>query len=314
MRRLFNLLGIVAMAITLISLASCSKDDDKGNNKFETPVYDKDAALFEIGTNSPYKSIELTESGNYIITKQYYYAGAKTRTSTSNILSPKFFETKATRASSNIIYGRYTKDSDGNYLLDNFGTLSIVSNDGENAQLIVKPNEGQTYELTAAVRQTSTSDMTAKLCRTWSIDKIRLRLSAGPIKFDKTEPMTKEGLVNLYKALAKEISKEAGYDVTKEMLEQAEDEFEDGEWPKEIIFTKSGTYMVKYADQSLAVSTWKWKSESKGEVYYSWDYDHIGEDSNYVTVEFSDSRLQITESNSNHEATATMTYIMSEVR
>lgn len=50
------------------------------------------------------------------------------------------------------------------------------------------------------------------------------------------------------------------YDITltPQDWEQFEGEIE--VFPKEVLFSKSGTYMIYYADQSIGISSWKWKT------------------------------------------------------
>ena len=67
--------------------------------------------------------------------------------------------------------------------------------------------------------------------------------------------------------------------------------------PKQVVFTKSGTYMVFYANNTLAVSTWKWIDEAKGEARYSWDYESINSSDmgGKINISFSDSQLVVSE-------------------
>ena len=39
----------------------------------------------------------------------------------------------------------------------------------------------------------------------------------------------------------------------------------------EVLFSKSGTYMVIYGDETLGVASWKWKDMDDKTLYYSWD-------------------------------------------
>ena len=62
---LFSLMAILCLG----NLSSCSSSDDNdGDGKLETPQYAADAAKYEItDESSEVKSIELTESGQYIV-------------------------------------------------------------------------------------------------------------------------------------------------------------------------------------------------------------------------------------------------------
>ena len=75
------------------------------------------------------------------------------------------------------------------------------------------------------------------------------------------------------------------------------DEIEDimPAWPEEVVFTKTGTYVVYYTGQELAVSTWKWENEAQGYLIYSW-YNNLDDPDGRVLVEFDGNNMQITES------------------
>lgn len=69
------------------------------------------------------------------------------------------------------------------------------------------------------------------------------------------------------------------------------------EAPQQVVFTKSGTYMVFYGNGTLAVSTWKWQDESKGTARYSWNYESIDDPdaSGLINIGFADNQLVIKE-------------------
>lgn len=76
-----------------------------------------------------------------------------------------------------------------------------------------------------------------------------------------------------------------------------EDEFDEDEMPVQVIFSKAGTYMVKYKDSSLAIATWSWANQSQGRLRYSWDYDGMYDDdtAGVVTVQFSGDKMKVVE-------------------
>ena len=39
----------------------------------------------------------------------------------------------------------------------------------------------------------------------------------------------------------------------------------------EVLFSKSGTYMVRYGDETLGIASWKWKDMDDKVLYYTWD-------------------------------------------
>lgn len=51
--------------------------------------------------------------------------------------------------------------------------------------------------------------------------------------------------------------------------------------------------MIYYADQSIGISSWKWKNQSAGTIYYSWDNEWY--DDEFATLSFSGNQLIISE-------------------
>ncbi|MDE5571883.1 MAG: hypothetical protein K2I86_07550, partial [Prevotella sp.] len=108
-------------------------------------------------------------------------------------------------------------------------------------------------------------------------------------------------------------------------------EFEEDEWewditieanPENVIFTKTGTYVVLYSNEQLAVSTWKWADERNGILRYSWNPDsfndaYLGGD---VKIEFKNNRCYLTEGDFEYDEEDNeyyeegITYIMTEAK
>lgn len=92
--------------------------------------------------------------------------------------------------------------------------------------------------------------------------------------------------------------------------------------PQSMIFTKTGTYMVQYANSMLAVSTWHWTNESAGELMYSWNNNledtNGGSSGDVVTASFQGTRLLLTEKDVEEEYGETfetaMVYTLDEMK
>lgn len=275
MKKINSVLAVLCSVFLTLSFTSCSDSDGDGN--FEEPKFEQDAARYEItSAGSPYASIELTASGNYIIIEKnssYVHSLSAARKSFS------FAKKVKSRASSNgVIYGKYIKGANGEYILEGFGTIRVESK-GDNAyDLDITTSSGYSVVVGAnRDNKYSSSTMTDKLCRSWEFDKIRATFWVNGKKvFDETLNM-------------KQI---AGITDEDNPFYEIKDEL-----PELVIFTKAGTYMVIYGGEELAVSTWRWENESKGIIRYSWDYDHLydPDESGRVTVSFSGSNLLITE-------------------
>lgn len=263
--KIVNSLASLMLACLLSAgFSACSSDDNGG---LTTPAYESSAAKYDITTSSsPYSSIELTASGNYIIiesgVRSAYNVG---RSASERKTGFGVFAKRANLSRSEFDgykYGTYTKVGENQYKLSDFGTITIVTNGGNNYDLDIVRNNGTTMTLGAnREKMYSSSEMTDKLCRTWRFKKFREReWENGKLVFDETY---KPG--------------------------DNEDD------PLEVVFTKSGTYVVTYIDGTLDVSTWKWENENKGIVRYSWNLDDIDDpyESDTVSVKFSGNSCEV---------------------
>lgn len=182
-------------ALVMGTMTACSSDDDNdggGASSFETPKYEADAAKYVMDeTQSPYESIELTASGNYVITPSQYTNAKKhntngTRSETGKkgmallmkgMLSDRITaDGNITRGDddyiySHIAYGKYTKTGENEYTLEGFGTVTITADSNGNAySIVIKKNGGSAEEYTAKKQNPDlNSTKSNMLCRTWSI-------------------------------------------------------------------------------------------------------------------------------------------------
>ena len=291
-KRLLSIALPVVACLGLI-MTSCGGDDDgNGIPALPTPEYESSSAKYEMSSGSPYRSIEFTSSGNYVIVtnSHSYYSAApaakvKKQTAVGTAMASGLLRTperSVSRAYFNgIYYGTYTKTGDNQYNLQGFGTIT-VNTGGDNAySLTVTTSSGsQTLAATKAVADKD-SDRTNALCRTWNVDKLNLKVWInGSKKYDRTVAANK--LNDLFE-------------------DWGDDGWEDNEIPRQVIFTKSGTYMVlyglnDYSNNSLDISSWRWENESKGIIRYSWDIGNFDDDdSGLITTSFSGKNMTIWE-------------------
>lgn len=305
----FMMLALLAAGV-MVSCSSDDDDDDKAPSNFEKPKYEADAAKFMVtSASSEYKSVELTEAGNFIIrlnTSGNYAPKAVSpmaRMLKKNMLVSPGSELKSevaeTRAGtvvwSDIIYGKYTKTGDNEYTLDGYGTLTVTQEGGSAYSLRIEKNNGETFDLEANKSGTpEAGSMTDNICRTWDIKSFRyyIRMN-GKTYFDETSP-TMEGL----------------YNKIKEWMQANDPDYSDEDYedmlidvPQQIVFSKSGTYMVLYTNNMLDVATWRWGNQDMGILEYSWNPDVFDDDfmSGSVKIEFKNNQLLITEGESESE-------------
>ncbi len=302
----YLLMSLVAVALSM-GLVACSGDDagdvEGGGAQLETPTFETDAAKYEIqDASSAYASIELTASGNYIIQKNGvdYAAPAK-------MLSEKFapkpmtmFANQRTKSRAseyaNVLYGKYTKLADGKYALEGFGVIEINYDAEDNAySLEVTPDGGATETLTASKTHViADGSLTNNLCRTWNIAKFRTIVKVnGRTYFDTTFKTMEEFYRKAYEATG-----DGSFLEELEYMEQNPEEYLN---PEQVVFTKSGTYMVWYSNGTLAVSFWRWYNENNGVLQYSWADVFEEDETGYCDIAFKSNQCVVTETHTETE-------------
>ena len=265
MKKIKLLAMAAALMLTATCFTACSDDEGGGigNIDLPTPQYEEVSGKYEItSAGSPYESIELSASGNYIVTRSYggYGLAPKAGGKTRMALLAKRGATRSTEYGG-IIYGTFTSLGGNEFALEGFGTIKLEYS-GDDVTGIEITTNGTTTSYSAEKAPTMGGDnITNALCRTWRIEKIR------DVYYDKETGKTDDMTVT------PENPGEEGYDM-----------------PIEVVWSKSGTYLVSYLDGSIGVAEWKWKNRSKGTLYYAWDGDWTGD---YCTITFDGNRAVI---------------------
>ena len=272
----------VAMLATIFSagLSSCNSSDDdaEGGSTLSQAAYESISGKYDVTNGSAYQSIELGAGGTYIITKASASAGSKSLTNAhSQFLSIVHGKKTITRSTSSsepiVLYGSYTKTGDNTLLLEGFGTLTIVYNGTTISGFQLTPTGGSTLSLTVHQKAVYESNaVTNLLCRTWNFISIH-----------------ETGYENGQKSYDYTIN--AG-DTTYVDEDGEVEKLEDS--PKQVLFSKSGTYMIYYLNQTLAVKEWKWKSLSDQTLYYR-EVGDAWDEEDYGTVQFTGKKSIITE-------------------
>lgn len=296
MKKKFSFIGMALIAFaTVAGFSACSNDDDDNpggsTQELATPAYEADAALFDItSSNSDFSSIELTAAGNYmVVLDQTDYWGAPKKMKKTSAFRKSMVLSRG--YSNGIIEGKFTKTGPNTYKLAGFGTITVTSNGSTAVDLDITLEDGTDVNVTAARKnQKPSSLMTNNLCRTWSLERFRYTIKInGRVRFDKE--VSVNNLRELFEAMN-------GFDEDEDMdWDDIDAELE--EFPKQVIFTKAGTYLVEYRNSSLAISTWSWVDENAGILRYSWDYDDMenDDDAGDVLIAFpGNNRMIITES------------------
>lgn len=316
-------------SLAMVSFTSCSSDDDGDDNsngnlpELETAA---DAALYEVTTaNSDIASIELTEAGNYIVTYNANNApsavqgkqaqaealknkGSKMFRALSGALGNMAAQTRTYTVYSGIAYGTYTKNADGTYALDGFGTVKITADASGNVySMEITRADGTTNQLEAKMQEPYTeSAMTKSICRTWGFSKVRVYMKYNGRTYMDLNASSLKEMAEKMRDWAKANDEEYGpedeesYNELILLYSQIE--------PTDVIFSRAGTYMVKYSNNTLGIAKWYWTNESKGELRYSWSGEE-GPDafaSGEATLSFSGSNLVVKEVDVDSEDGETM--------
>ena len=339
------------MVFAMTLCYSCSSDDEE-DGTLETPAYKSSSALYKVTqSGSALSSVEFTESGNYVIIKnntRLFASQSRAMDKRSEniqklptwfLASPCIQAISRSTTYNNIITGKYTKVDDSTYVLEGFGTIKVNADNGSNYSLTITENGAASYTLRAEKKeQDIDSDQTDKLCRTWYIKTMSLKMS-GTVKYEgndfnfnideKVNGGDLAGLMyKLYESLIRKLIKESGQGVPENMLKEELSEYREQfqkSYPylENMLFTQAGTYMVMYRGEQLGVATWTWVGSDFKKIRYSWDYNNMyGNLSNECEVEFKGSRCYIVENQTGSNVqgvnvasvNSRMTYELEEVR
>lgn len=256
------LLTVLAVA----SLTSCGSDGDGSVviPPSNPPKFESVSGKYEISDNtSPYESVELGASGDYVVTKRGY-TSSQASAKAKGMLSLER-EASLTRAATDggIIYGTYTQIDGNTFNLEGFGVIELITNGGGTVTGIsITPSGGNEMTFSASKAQEMGSDeLTEALCRTWKV--------IGGV--------------------------EKGYDHYDGEYEYSFDANDPGAL-KEIMFSKSGTFLNLYNDNTIEALFWKWEDQGKMLLRGSWDNIWYNDDDGNFTIQFSaGNRLTIRE-------------------
>lgn len=241
MNKVFKFAMFALVGLTTLGLTACGDDEPGGGGgsygtddlwvgTASTPKYAADAAIYNVSSSAscPFSSIELTESGDYIVTPVNAPRYAKGKATGKKSIFRK--AAKDTRALSSGQYytGTYTKNGDGSFTLKNLGKLSFKNN-----MLSLELNDGTDYEV-PATKETPTLDaneLNLRFCRTWVV--------TGAKEF-------------VYDSNGKQID---SYTYSTADLQE--------EFVKSVIVTRVGSYIQWDWDDELEdKGTWSWVDKS----------------------------------------------------
>lgn len=314
---LFCLSSMMFLSVGLFS--SCSSDDDNETSEpinLETPAYKSVSAKYNVTSGGDgISSIELTESGEYIVIFDNASYAPKQNKTTKNMSMGILNGNKiSTRAFIGNIHGKFTKKSDNEFILDGFGTIVITGSADNAISIKVTTEDGEELNLNAEKATIlADTEMTKALCRTWNINTIKMVATFnGKSFYDSGARPTSD-----YNAIYRELN--TAMQKLSESINGEEDNetyfTEPGFIPEDIIFTKAGTYLVTTESDQLSIYNWAWQNESKGELRYTFKNGMFDEYiSNTANVKFSGNTLTINEINLNESEGGMSLQVSSEYK
>ena len=268
------LFSFLLAALVVPCFFSCSDDSESEEEStvcINPPKYESVSGKYEItDTSSPYESIELGASGDYIVIKR------GSGYTVSSLKKESLFSRKASASRAvtydNLVYGTYTQIDSETFDLEGFGVIQLKSNGGQViTDITIKPNGGN--EMTFTVEEAETmrdDDLTNALCRTWKVLRVH----------------------------------EAGYDSYDGEYDETYTPDEHYGAISEVMFSKSGTFLSFYNDNEMEAHFWKWENRNERQIRYSWDNVwNNGDEEGNITVSFSsDNKLTIYEYYKDYES------------
>lgn len=268
--KFYRYMGYALMAaVACTGFSACGDDDDDENKnsnlwvgELGAPAHEADAVAYNILNNSRYGMIELTASGNYIVTPPASSAisyAAPEAIPARNLFAAA--HTPASRSFDNgILFGTYTKLANGSFDLKDFGILSPYT-DGT---LDLTLDNGTSLQLDAVkITNVESNALNNRLCRTWYVT------SATRTYYDAN-----------------------GNYIGRENVSGAELKEECVQY---VIVTKAGTFVQVEWDNSIdGVGQWNWTDKTNQILSYQFtdDYDDKGS----VQVAFENDRAYFLES------------------
>lgn len=294
--KIFLAIGTLAMMAFVASCSSDNNDEPESGksdfSKLEKPQYADTGAKYQITTpGSDISSIELTESGRYIITRSWAVPyRVESSKKASALRAPKAVLSRS--GNDAYVIGSYIKVGENEYILDGYGSVVITGSADGAVELIVSPEDGESFTVGAMQEDAlnDDSDATLALCRSWIPVKLRARISLnGKVMADESGNYS--DCNKIFERIARKL---ASYDPDEY---DEDDFFFDEPIAQEIIFTRSGSYVVLFDDGELDARIWKWINRDNLSIAYSYsitDFDDPDE-SGICHLTFNDHNLTVFE-------------------
>ena len=235
---------VMCMALTSMAFVACGGDDEPEPEKaptLKTPAFAEQASSLTIAdANAPYKYIEFTESGRAVL-QLNVNPEVKTR-DVVDIVS-YIAGTFAWDGNKYTIYGPDKK------VICTVQTAKL----GNKVSIRIEMPDGTVFEGEGTVATKASSDATNTISRSWKVTETVLT----------------------YEAEATGGKKFTGCNLN-EIIGTFNETLSTNKVVTEIVFTRSGSFFIFYANEENDYGTWNWQDATKGTLSYRWREANMG--------------------------------------
>lgn len=258
---------LMAFVLCLGGLSACSSDDGPENGGDNgDQIENADAARYEItDPNADISFIELTEGG------QYFVGGDESDYGAKPMMARRAAQRAAESSDDGLHYGEYTKGTNGEFVLNGYGTLTVTKN-GEVYELKVVPEGSTTTKSYSARKATSTevvSNTAKNLCRTWKFQSVAYSLKAGGYTAFDFKANSMRELATKMKAKMKELASKNGEEWTQEDEDEWNEQIQYAyeEQPERLTFAASGYMYARFGDNNVERGKWRMPLANKLQLW-----------------------------------------------
>lgn len=258
---------LMAFVLCLGGLSACSSDDGPENGGDNgDQIENADAARYEItDPNADISFIELTEGG------QYFVGGDESDYGAKPMMARRAEQLADEDDEDGLCYGDYTKNANGEFVLNGYGTLTVTKN-GEVYELKVVPEGSTTTKSYSARKATSTevvSNTAKNLCRTWKFQSVAYSLKAGGYTAFDFKANSMRELATKMKAKMKELASKNGEEWTQEDEDEWNEQIQYAyeEQPERLTFAASGYMYARFGDNNVERGKWRMPLANKLQLW-----------------------------------------------
>ena len=136
MKKIYFFMTMVLLSFLTVGVTACGDDENVSAPDLPTPAFETISGKYNVtSAGSPYESIELGASGNYVVVLNGggYAASAAVMRSGRPVEGASLFADRKLQSraqTGNWVYGTFKNLGEGRYELEDFGTIELVYGDG----------------------------------------------------------------------------------------------------------------------------------------------------------------------------------------